>query len=265
MWVLACLALTGSSQRDTNERIKKGKFEAWAARTKVPIVIGPAKSQDEYSTTSVFDDVGAEFWVVDHHHRVLGYVGGGSLLARAMNEMQWNGGALTIHCLHACSVYRSDMAWNKKNLLCEVVQNYSHLTKHDFYRTIVNQQLVWLADQKGLYPLDPTLLPETFGHMHPDPYRDLAAYVRSRKGFHATSVLYAEFHWANYFRAVLPWPTHPREERFTEWCKIRPYSSECTENGITEAQWIENVLPTALQMAHSPQASQLPGYIGSAQ
>ena len=86
MWVLACLALTGSSQRDTNERIKKGKFEAWAARTKVPIVIGPAKSQDEYSTTSVFDDVGAEFWVVDHHHRVLGYVGGGSLLARARDE-----------------------------------------------------------------------------------------------------------------------------------------------------------------------------------
>jgi hypothetical protein len=94
------------------------------------------------------------------------------------------------------------MPWKEKILSCVIVENLSHLSKEDFYRTMVNREFFFLGDHKGLMPMDPTFLPETFGDMQGDPYRDLAAYVRVNKGFRATSVLYAEFFWANFFRCV---------------------------------------------------------------
>jgi hypothetical protein len=63
---------------------------------------------------------------------------------------------------------------------------------------------VRLHDEKGKGPLHPTELPESFGDLRDDPYRSLAGLIRDKGHFQKTTIPYAEFQWADFFRTRIP-------------------------------------------------------------
>ncbi len=100
----------------------------------------------------------------------------------------------------------------------------------------------YLGSINGLYlyengqgPLDPRHLPDHIWELDDDPYRSLAWLVREAGGFDKAEVNFLEFIWANYFRKKIT-----------------------LVNG-SEAELNQN-LKRAIEMAHEPDASHLPGY-----
>jgi hypothetical protein len=82
----------------------------------------------------------------------------------------------------------------------------------------------------------PSELPKRILDLRDDPYRSLAWLVREQNGFKQVSVPYMEFLWGNFFRS-----------------RIR------IEGG---AEGYARALSAAMRICHSPEAKDLPGYIG---
>lgn len=84
-----------------------------------------------------------------------------------------------------------------------VVGDFSDLPQRSFLRTMA--ALGWLHSFDAMgRKVCPTQLPRTLDRLRPDRYRDLAWSVREAGGFRKTPVPFAEFAWANYFRAEIP-------------------------------------------------------------
>jgi hypothetical protein len=96
-----------------------------------------------------------------------------------------------------------------------------------------------LYDQFGQGPHDPLYLPEDITGLADDPYRSLAWIVRLEKGYKNTSIPFADFEWANYFR-----------EKKLLHCKF-----ERDFRGVTAK---------AVKLALSSEAKKLPGFVGKA-
>jgi len=94
--------------------------------------------------------------------------------------------------------------------------------------------LFYDRDQFGSGPHDPNHLPEDVRGLADDPYRSLASAVRKRGGYEKTSVPFAEFRWAAFFRERLK--TYPTRAGF------------------------EKAVDEALTIAHDAAAKGLPGY-----
>jgi hypothetical protein len=121
-----------------------------------------------------------------------------------------------------------------KTLYAEVKENWSKLSEPEFWARMKEQDWVYLHDETGKTLADPASLPRTIEAMRDDPYRSLAWLVREKDGYLQTESPYADFHWADFFRA-------------------RVHLGSGT-NAFDEATL------EAIKVAHSPEAKSLPGY-----
>ena len=105
----------------------------------------------------------------------------------------------------------------------KVVHDFSGLTEEQFWQTMKDKHL--------LYPNPDHGEPGSFN----DIYRSLAWYVRKAGGFDKVDVPYAEFRWADHFRGRM--------------------------DAAFVADNFEAAIQEALDLARSPDAQDLPGYI----
>ena len=117
----------------------------------------------------------------------------------------------------------------------EVKADLSGLSKSGFWRRMKREAWVYPYDEQGR-PRDVADLPKDVRGLADDPYRSVAWAVRERGGFEKTGKPFAEFRWADFFRARLQ--ADPRHHDF------------------------EEAVDEAMALARSPQAKGLPGYIG---
>lgn len=142
---------------------------------------------------------------VDHHHE-----------ARAT----WEAGKEDVYTHH----YFDD----------EMHARIKALPRDKYYAVTRAMGLFYDRDQFGAGPHDPDHLPEDVRSMADDPFRSVAWQVRKRGGYDKTTVPFAEFAWAQFFRERVA--TYP-----------------------TRADFEKTVLE-ALKIAHSDDARNLPGW-----
>ncbi|MBI4404737.1 MAG: chromosome partitioning protein ParB [Deltaproteobacteria bacterium] len=116
-----------------------------------------------------------------------------------------------------------------------IEQDWSSLDEIEFWSRMKNNKWVYLYDQLGVGPHNPSLLPENVATIADDPYRSLAWSVREEGGFEKVPELFAEFAWANFFRS-----------------RIRPWNND---------QGYRKAVKRGLELADSDEASYLPGYL----
>ena len=110
------------------------------------------------------------------------------------------------HFVFAC--WHADV----REVRVEVVKDYSraNLSYHRFWRKMARLQLAYLYDQFGEGPRSPLYLPTDIRGMADDPYRSLAWMVRKEGGFENSRETFAEFRWADFFRANRVLDAHGR-------------------------------------------------------
>ena len=122
----------------------------------------------------------------------------------------------------------------------EVLEDWSHLSEYEFWSAMKKEQYVWMYDENGneIPNLDYSkYLPSSIKGCKDDPYRSIAGFVRKAGGFQKSMKPFAEFVWANFFRKKLPLP-----------------------NDVSTVP--ECVISSAINLARSPLASNLPGFDG---
>jgi len=125
-----------------------------------------------------------------------------------------------------------------KYLFAEVKENWSKLSEQEFWAKMKEHNWVYLRDETGKPVSDPQNLPPSIEAMHDDPYRSLSWLVREQGGYHETDNPYAEFQWADFFRARIQLGN--------------------TTNALDQAT------APAVKLAHSLDARHLPGYVAAA-
>lgn len=108
------------------------------------------------------------------------------------------------------------------------------LPRAAFYAVTRAMGLFYDRDQFGAGPHDPNHLPEDVRGMADDPFRSVAWQVRKRGGYDKSSLPFAEFRWAGYFR---------------ERAKTYPTRGD-----------FEQAVVEAMQIVHDSAAKDLPGY-----
>jgi hypothetical protein len=108
------------------------------------------------------------------------------------------------------------------------------LARDEFYAVTRAMGLFYDRDQFGVGPHDPNHLPEDVRGLADDPFRSIAWQVRKRGGYDKSSLPFAEFQWANFFRQRVK--TYPTRADF--------------EKSVVEA----------MALVRSPAARGLPGY-----
>ena len=124
--------------------------------------------------------------------------------------------------------------------LCQFVDAAAYTGEAEFWSDLSARKLVHLegADGKAITPAQ---LPGSLAAMPDDPYRSLAWRLRKKGGFCRAKmehVEFAEFVWADWLRSRLPLPS-------------------ATPGTSTKA-----LVPEALALARSKDASGTPGYVG---
>ncbi len=124
-----------------------------------------------------------------------------------------------------------------KKVRIEVVQDLSRskMGYRPFWKWMRKSGHVYPFCQFGEGPRDPLYLPRDIRGLADDPYRSLAWYVRKAGAFKNSERNYAEFRWANFFRA-------------------RRLLDKGGPRGMPQ------VLIRAVEIAQSPAASRLPGF-----
>lgn len=117
-----------------------------------------------------------------------------------------------------------------------VVQDWSDTSEDEFYARMSAAGYFYLYDKRGNGPLDPRDLPRSLDGLKNDPYRSLAWEARKAGCFTKSGVPFAEFRWAELFRAEIP----------RKLLKQRP----------------RRALKLALQLCRDASARALPGYQG---
>lgn len=146
---------------------------------------------------------GEEFWLIDGHH-----------LATAL------------------------LLEGKEEMLVTVKNDWHTLSQEEFFRRMLRYKKMYLYDEKGKGPLDPSKLPKSLRSLRDDPFRSLAWRVRKAGGYENSDIPFAEFEWAHFFRAKF----------------------SLTELKRTPLK----VLEEALKLARTAEAKDLPGFIGRA-
>jgi hypothetical protein len=106
------------------------------------------------------------FYIVDHHHR-----------AAALLKI------------------------GKDKMIVQVLKTARTIDLPGFWSRMVKNNLAFLYDEQGRGPRSPADLPESIDRLKDDPYRSLAWAVREAGGYRKTEVPFAEFQWAQFFRA----------------------------------------------------------------
>jgi len=92
-------------------------------------------------------------------------------------------------------------AWEKglRHTRAQIVDNLSHMNEEEFWDTMKARGWVNLRSETGA-PRKVSQLPSHVKELKDDPYRSLAWVVRQAGGFEKTTIPFAEFDWAEYFR-----------------------------------------------------------------
>lgn len=138
-------------------------------------------------------------YLIDHHH-----------LARALHDAGF---------MHASA---------------SLVADFSALDWPAFWHHLEQKQWVYLADTNG-HSRSVAELPKHVAALHDDPYRSLAGFARKAGAFAKDAAPFAEFHWAEFFRASI-------------------------SLGDGDAGF-EHALKQATALAQTPAASKLPGFL----
>lgn len=84
-----------------------------------------------------------------------------------------------------------------------VIADASDLSRAAFWKRMETDGRLYLYDEHGKR-VSPSRLPTSLSGLRHDPFRDLAWDVREADGFRKVTRPYAEFEWANFFRAHIP-------------------------------------------------------------
>lgn len=124
--------------------------------------------------------------------------------------------------------------------LCEIADRAPPSSEAQFWSDLIKDHLVRLADADGK-SISPEQLPNGLAQLPDDPYRSLAWRLRKNDGF-CRSIMpqkeFAEFIWA-------------------DWLRMRP---ELPADAVRASA--KRMLPTALALARSSAAKDVPGYVG---
>jgi hypothetical protein len=116
-----------------------------------------------------------------------------------------------------------------------VVGDLSYLSCGGFLQRMAALGMLHAYDGHGR-PVSATKLPTRLDDLRCDPYRDLAWSVREAGGFAKTGMPYAEFRWADFFRARIPRSTVQRDFDYAH--------------------------DRAIWLARSREAARMPGFVG---
>jgi hypothetical protein len=117
-----------------------------------------------------------------------------------------------------------------------ITADLSNLSPNAFWQEMQSKGWDYLY-KRGVGPLSPKELPATVSDMEDDPYRSLADAARDDGAYQKTTILYADFLWADFFRSRINLGTSDQD--FAQ--------AENEADGI----------------AHTPAAENLPGYTAS--
>jgi hypothetical protein len=122
-----------------------------------------------------------------------------------------------------------------EELPIEVKADLSHLPEEEFWDAMHKSRWVHLLDQFGFGPHKPHLLPEDIRGLADDPFRSLAWALRHAGAYQKSDLAFSEFKWADFLRKQIV--IEPGDEGF------------------------RRALAAAEQVARSPKAKDLPGYL----
>ena len=122
-----------------------------------------------------------------------------------------------------------------KEVLVQVHADWSDLSEDAFFEKMEKEKLMWLYDENGKGPLSPRKLPKTFSKLKDDRFRSLVWKLIKKEAIEKADVPFAEFKWGAYLRG------HISQEEL----KTSP----------------SQAFDKAVELAHAPEASNLPGYI----
>jgi hypothetical protein len=126
------------------------------------------------------------------------------------------------------------LSLGEKSVSANISEDLSHLNNQDFESQMLAHHWAWLLDENGQSGKTFSQLPKSVAELKDNPYRSLAWMVRKAGGYADSTELWADFLWSEFFRGKL---------------KIK-----ASDEDLSEAT------KTALDFAHSPDASHLPGY-----
>lgn len=115
----------------------------------------------------------------------------------------------------------------------DIREDWRKETEAAFWKQMDTSHFLYLRDETGALRTVQEL-PTKLTDLKDDPYRSLAYYVRKNGGFKKVSALYAEFQWAEFFRTRVVVGTSDKD--------------------------FQKAVKKACQLAHSADASSLPGY-----
>ncbi len=116
-----------------------------------------------------------------------------------------------------------------------IIADLSRLPRAQFWGQMAARGCLHPFDHHG-QRIPPSALPTAIRQLKRDAYRDLAWSVREAGGFIKSNQPYAEFHWANFFRARIPRTSVLRD--------------------------FEHAHDRGMMLARSEAAANLPGFIG---
>ena len=216
----------------TQFAVGKAEVAVRAGRMRKKYQKDPVKLHDYLRTRPIPIVVrGKQFYLVDHHH-----------LVRALYA--------TLHKEHGKDIC----------VFVKVMANASTLEEVYFWKTMHEQNWVYLFDQSGGGPQQPATLPKHIKDLKFDPYRSLAWIVREHHGYVKNSAPFSEFKWANFFRAriLLDHDLLAGKHTFDDFAfAVDEHGKlEVTDDG-------REVLEEALFLAASKEACGLPGFRGA--
>lgn len=121
--------------------------------------------------------------------------------------------------------------------ICVITAKSFGKKEDDFWHEMKQNHWLYLYDENGVGPYPLSKLPSNIAGLSNDPYRSLAGIVRDADGFKKTSEPFVEFKWANFFRTRI---------------RVRYVGEDFDPSVIKEAY----------ELAQSPEAKDLPGFVG---
>jgi len=91
----------------------------------------------------------------------------------------------------------ADVDDSLKYLTCSVTENW--VSHKKFWSRMIEEEHVWLYDEKGMQPVSPLHLPRHADKLVDDPFRSLAWMVRNAGGYGKSDLPFAELMWTNFF------------------------------------------------------------------
>ena len=123
----------------------------------------------------------------------------------------------------------------RSTVIASVTANLANISTQDFWNEMAQHQWIYLFDENGQGPQPLASLGANLFQLKNDSFRSLAWRARKLGGYEDTEVPRADFLWANFFRAYF---------------RRADVDSD-----------FDTIAAQAEELAHSPQARHLPGYI----